>query len=282
MATIAAAPYVRLRLSSRPENVLIVRQALRGLSEALGLDEIELNDISTAVTEACNNVVSHAYGELEGGVLEVQIDASRDQLEVLVRDHGVGIGEAAFQPRDEEAAGGIGLPVMRALAQRVGFDVTPGGGTEVRMSFASDKVDALGPPLDGECFEITPSLEGPPQEEMSIAVGPASLARPVLGRVLSALAARARFSSERLGEIQQLAEELVAHLVGSSQRNRLTAGVSILPRNLDLIVGPLREGSSVDGLAPLLERLAASHEVQRSESAEVLAVRLVERSASRS
>ena len=80
MATIAAAPYVRLRLSSRPENVLIVRQALRGLSEALGLDEIELNDISTAVTEACNNVVSHAYGELEGGVLEVQIDASRDQL----------------------------------------------------------------------------------------------------------------------------------------------------------------------------------------------------------
>lgn len=275
MAAIAAVPHVRLRLSSRPENVLLVRQALRGLAEAVTLDEIELNDLSTAVTEACNNVVTHAYGEGSGS-LEVEISASGEVLEVLVRDLGIGIGDAAEEAPDESVEGGIGLPVMRALAQEVSFEEPQGGGTVVRMLFESAKVAALEPPLDHERFELAPGEQDHPHDAMSIAVGPARLARPVLRRVMAALAVRAHFSAERVTETQRLAEELVAHLVGSSQRNRLTAGVTVTPRTLDLTVGPLREGSSVDGLAPLLELLAASHEVVSADSEEVLAVQLVE------
>jgi serine/threonine-protein kinase RsbW len=57
----AEIPNVRLSLSNRPENVLVVRQALTGVAGSLGLDAIETNDLNTAVTEACNNVVLHAY-----------------------------------------------------------------------------------------------------------------------------------------------------------------------------------------------------------------------------
>lgn len=275
MAAIAAVPHVRLQLSSRPENVLLVRQALRGLGEAVALDEIELNDLSTAVTEACNNVVTHAYAD-GGGSLEVEISASGEVLEVLVRDIGIGIGDAAEEPSEEAVEGGIGLPVMRALANEVSFEEPPEGGTLVRMVFQSAKVASLELPLDRERFELSPGEQTEPRDAMSISVGPARLARPVLRRVIAALAARAHFSAERVGETQRLAEEIVAHLVGSSQRNRLTAGVTVTPRTLDLTVGPLREGSSVDGLAPFLEHLAASHEVVRADSAEVLALQLVE------
>ncbi len=252
-----------------------------GLGEAVALDELELNDLSTAVTEACNNVVTHAYAD-GAGPLEVEITASADGLEVLVCDIGIGIGDAAeeaseaSEASEEAVEGGIGLPVMRALAQELSFEEPPEGGTIVRMLFQSTKVASLESPLDRERFELAPGEQREPRDAMSISVGPARLARPVLRRVIAALAARAHFSAARVGETQRLAEEIVAHLVGSSQRNRLTAGVTVTPRTLDLTVGPLREGSSVDGLAPILEHLAASHQVVRADSAEVLALQLVE------
>ena len=54
-------PNVHLRLSNRPENVMLVRQLLAGVGETVDLDASDLYDIKVAVTEACNNVVLHAY-----------------------------------------------------------------------------------------------------------------------------------------------------------------------------------------------------------------------------
>ena len=45
-----------------------MRQALTGLGDAYDLDPDLLGDIKTAVTEACNNVVLHAYEEDEDGL----------------------------------------------------------------------------------------------------------------------------------------------------------------------------------------------------------------------
>ncbi len=86
----AEIPNVCLSLPNRPENVLVVRQALTGFADSLGLNAIETNDVNTAVTEACNNVVLHAYGGGEGP-LEVDVYALDDAIAVLVRDHGNGI-----------------------------------------------------------------------------------------------------------------------------------------------------------------------------------------------
>src|ERR1700730_2279973 len=117
----ATLPNVRLDLSNRPENVLLVRETLTGVAETIGLDGSDLSDIRTAVTEACNNVVLHAY-EGEEGPLEVEIDLAADALDVVVRDRGIGIANST--PK-EEIEPGIGLPVMEALAERVQFVETP-------------------------------------------------------------------------------------------------------------------------------------------------------------
>src|SRR5664280_1401672 len=123
----ARLPNVRLDLTNKPENVLLVREALAGVAETVGLDGSDLSDIRTAVTEACNNVVLHAYSA-DGGPLEVEIELRGETTHVSVRDHGVGIGADAL---DGETDGGIGLPVIRALASAVEFSEPPGGGTEV-------------------------------------------------------------------------------------------------------------------------------------------------------
>jgi anti-sigma regulatory factor (Ser/Thr protein kinase) len=46
------APDLRLVLPAKAENVLVVRQAVAGLGEALGLSRGRIADLKTVVTEA--------------------------------------------------------------------------------------------------------------------------------------------------------------------------------------------------------------------------------------
>lgn len=276
-SSVAEIPHVRLSLSNRPENVLLVRQALSGLAETIGLDPVELNDISTAVSEACNNVVLHAYEGAEGP-LEVEVCAGSDHLEVVVRDHGCGI-RPRLEPREENAPGGIGLPVIHALSSRVEFLEPPGGGTEVRMEFATAGGSPLGPAP--EELELDAAVEdGEPQELtdlLAITIGPGSVARAVLPRVLCALAAQAHFSTDRISDTHLLADALVAHAEGSLDTSRLNVGIRVAPRMLEMNVGPLRAGSAADGLGSVLEALSDGHEVSSTGASELLALQLAAR-----
>jgi serine/threonine-protein kinase RsbW len=132
-----APPEVRLRMPARPEGVAVVRQALAGMADALDFDAAVLADMKMAVSEACTNVVVHAY-EGEAGTLEVEMHAGENGLTIVVRDHGAGI-----QPRparSEPPALGLGLPLIAALSDAFELRGSTGTGTEVRMMFAYDRV----------------------------------------------------------------------------------------------------------------------------------------------
>ncbi len=49
-----------------------MRHALAGLADRIGMDEPGIADLKTVVTEACMNVVVHAYPADEPGLLEVE------------------------------------------------------------------------------------------------------------------------------------------------------------------------------------------------------------------
>ena len=83
-------PRVRLELTSRPESARLVRSMSTAAGEALGFDAELLSDVNTAVIEACNNVIQHAYDE-DPGPFSVDFALAPDGLEVQVRDYGRGI-----------------------------------------------------------------------------------------------------------------------------------------------------------------------------------------------
>jgi serine/threonine-protein kinase RsbW len=277
----AEIPNVCLSLPNRPENVLVVRQALTGVGESLALDAVASNDLNTAVTEACNNVVLHAYDGAEGP-LEVEVYVHADTITVVVRDRGNGI-----PPREEDAEEihpGIGLPVIHALSHHVEISERPGGGTEVRMEFAAPKAEPLAP-LEGDGPGTqTIITDGDQANTVAMSLAPTALAREVLPRVLCALAARAYFSTDRIGDVQIVADVLAANAGDSITGSHLDVGVTVAPRNLRLRLGPLRVGhgesviaTAADGMAPVIERLTdEQHRVARSDSAETLELRLVE------
>jgi anti-sigma regulatory factor (Ser/Thr protein kinase) len=128
-----AAPDVRLSMPARPEGVAVVRQALAGLADALAFDANVVADMKMAVSEACTNVVVHAYDD-EAGVLEVDMTAGDEGLTIQVRDHGTGIKPRTDRSRDVPALG-LGLPLIAALSDAFELHGSTGQGTEVRMTF---------------------------------------------------------------------------------------------------------------------------------------------------
>lgn len=121
---------VRLTLPARPENVALVRHVLFALAEALGLPDGVCDDLKLAVTEACTNVVRHAY-HAEEGRIDILARPTADGLMVAVSDEGSGIG-----PSPDAAGPGLGLGLISALADRLEIDHAPGKGSRLQMWFA--------------------------------------------------------------------------------------------------------------------------------------------------
>ena len=122
-------PDLELTLPSRPENVAVVRHALGGFGDALDVPDQALADIKLAVTEACTNVVVHAYPDGEGPMgLRASIQARR--LSIVVADRGRGI-----VPRPDSPGLGLGLPLIATLAESLELGTGVGNETEVRMMF---------------------------------------------------------------------------------------------------------------------------------------------------
>jgi serine/threonine-protein kinase RsbW len=122
---------VRLTLPCRPENVAVIRHVLGAFAEALELPADLVEDMRLAVTEACTNVVRHAYDDDdELGTIDVEIRPSGERLELIVSDHGSGIG------RSSDLAGpGLGLPMIAALADHLEIEPGPVRGSRLSMSF---------------------------------------------------------------------------------------------------------------------------------------------------
>ena len=262
---------LRLVLPSQAENVALVRRALAGVVDVLGLGDARLLDINAAVSEACNNVVVHAY-EGKDGPMDIYLSIRPSELEVIVRDDGVGIRPNVPEPGLEVQ--GLGLSLIHALTDRVEFLGGMGEGTEVRMGFAFENgTEGLSNGEDGDGNEAPP-----PPGELSITVSSGPLAAPVLGRVISMLAARAEFSLEGISEAELVTDALAAHAPRAIVGDRIQLGIDRPDGQLVVRVGPLTEGgatrvvqaSALEDLPPVLERLTEQHSVESSQDGELL------------
>src|SRR4029078_8745083 len=79
---------VKLTLPARPENVAVVRHVLGACAESMRLPDELIEDLRLAVTEACTNVVRHAYPEGVPGVVEISVEPEPEEVRVVVADYG--------------------------------------------------------------------------------------------------------------------------------------------------------------------------------------------------
>jgi len=108
---------------------VVARHVVGALAEALALPPATIEDIRLAVTEACTNVVRHAYRDHEGP-LEITIEPEERMLTVVVSDCGLGI-----LPNPSSEGPGLGLPLIAALTDRLEIEHAPDRGSRMRMTF---------------------------------------------------------------------------------------------------------------------------------------------------
>ena len=219
---------LRLTLPATAENVIVVRQAVAGLGEALGLAGSRIADLKTVVSEACNNVVLHAY-EGDPGPLEVTAVPRSGELEVQIADHGRG-----FRPRANEGdpSLGIGIPLIAALSDS--FEISAGIGrgsrTTIRFSYTPPDFSNNGTPAE------VPS-------ELEMAITPGDMVKPVLARVIGALAARAEFSIDRLADTVLLGDAVSSSAGADFAGGQVGIALKDGDGALSVRVGPLVQGA---------------------------------------
>jgi serine/threonine-protein kinase RsbW len=126
---------VSLTIPARPEYITLGRLALTGIAALRTLSDETLHDLKLALTEACTNSVRHAYHDNGEGRVEILYDLGPDRLAVEVGDDGPGF-QPAVSSRDGEhelAEGGLGIAIIRALADEVEIGGRRGGGSRLRF-----------------------------------------------------------------------------------------------------------------------------------------------------
>jgi serine/threonine-protein kinase RsbW len=266
-------PTVRLELESRPESVTLVRGMLVGIGEELALEAELLDDLKTAVSEACNNVVMHAYGD-GVGPMTIDFELEDGQIEISVRDRGGGIrGVSASHDRM-----GVGLAVISALADRSEFVNLPEGGTEVRMSFTGRMAE---PELERAQLQNGHDWPQHLNGDVVARVSSAWLLRGVLGRLARAMAAQAHFSVDRFAELYPVTDAVVAHVREAASSRGIGFALVGATRRIELTIGKFRWGSSA-GLreethgASALQLLADELSVEPDGEGELLRIVLAD------
>ena len=131
-------PIVRLTIPARAEYITLCRLALTGIARVRSLSDEVLADLKLALTEATSNSVRHAYDENDPGVVEISYELQPDRLVIVVTDEGEGFDPSQAEgPPDELSEGGLGIAIIRAIADFVEIGTQPGGkGSRLRFEKA--------------------------------------------------------------------------------------------------------------------------------------------------
>jgi anti-sigma regulatory factor (Ser/Thr protein kinase) len=118
-----------IKVSAQPDKIALIREAVGRRAGELGANRRVVDDLRTVVSEACNNVVLHAYPEDSGErPLEVLLRQKQDELQLIVRDEGEGL-----RPSHGDRMPGLrmGLLLVGAISSCFQLRSRQGRGTEL-------------------------------------------------------------------------------------------------------------------------------------------------------
>ena len=120
---------IALRIPAKAEYITLCRLALTGLGQVRGIGEDTMADLKLALTEAVSNSVRHAYGPNGEGSVDVRYELHPHRLGIEIVDDGEGFDperEEEQQPGDELSEGGLGIAIIKSIADEFELQSSPG------------------------------------------------------------------------------------------------------------------------------------------------------------
>ncbi len=131
---------IELKIPCDPKYIAVARLVAAGVGARSDLTVDDIDDLKVAVSEACTNVIDHAFPDPEktehSTAISLRFTPCERGLQVEVEDCGVG-----FDPDDlpeleidkPSANGGLGLYLIGKLTDKVDIQSAPDSGTKVIM-----------------------------------------------------------------------------------------------------------------------------------------------------
>ncbi len=128
-----------LRLPTRLGFEKVAMSTAASVAELMGFSADRIEDLKTAVSEACINAIEHGnqLNESLGVVVTLSIDDA--SLEVMIRDQGTGVKEGMHVPDidrkmlGEDDPRGMGMFLIQALVDEVEYVSEVSGGSYARL-----------------------------------------------------------------------------------------------------------------------------------------------------
>lgn len=125
-----------LTMPPHPRYLSMARLLVGGTGAQSGLTIEDIDDMKVAVSEAITNAIDHAYLGEEKGAILVRYRPSPGELTVEVEDTGSGFDPDALDKSQPGPSpdGGLGLFLVREMADHVKVESAPGSGTKVTIT----------------------------------------------------------------------------------------------------------------------------------------------------
>lgn len=134
---------LKMQVPCSSEFVGVVRLALSGVASRMNFPIDIIEDIKVSVSEACTNVIQHAYGESPNyneDIIDVEAIINDNELTIIIKDYGKGfnldeLGSPKQVQLSQEKLGlGLGLEFIKNLMDDSKFISNLGKGTTIEMT----------------------------------------------------------------------------------------------------------------------------------------------------
>lgn len=121
---LARSERLHLRLHSNPAEVADLQPNLLDLCAQAGLDAMAAFKLTTAIVEALNNCIEHAYGGKPGLPIDLEWTRSDEAVAVAIHDEGQALPARALDPAtpaSADADGGRGWQIIHEWTHAVSY-----------------------------------------------------------------------------------------------------------------------------------------------------------------
>jgi serine/threonine-protein kinase RsbW len=135
---------IKLHIPSVMGYEKIAMECAASIAKKMGFTEDRIEDLKTAVAEACLNAIEHGNKMDASTKVGITLTVEESRLQVAVKDEGKGIGQVSIPRIENKIEGkenlrGWGIFLIKNLVNEVTFEPSPEGGNVVNMIIYLDK-----------------------------------------------------------------------------------------------------------------------------------------------
>ena len=122
----------------------VAMECSASVAKKMGFTEDRIEDLKTAVAEACLNAIEHGNKMDTNTKVGITLTVEESKLQVSVKDQGKGIDQILTPSIENKVGGkekprGWGIFLIKSLMNEVSFEPSPEGGNIIKMIIYLEK-----------------------------------------------------------------------------------------------------------------------------------------------